>query len=164
MRRRLVAGVLGALLATAASGCTAVTHVSAPPPPVPLFTQEELVVEFTTCMQGKGWEMESDPEEGSSSPKSVIMDGQPHDYASDADACSALGSQSTYADYSRDERRGIYANLLGSRDCLIGLGFEIDDGPGFEHFDASDAEWTPLSDVPHSQFSEAEEICPPPFF
>jgi len=35
-------------------------------------------------MQGKGWEMESDLEQGSSSPKSVIMDGQPHDYASDA--------------------------------------------------------------------------------
>lgn len=115
-------------------------------------------------MQGKGWEMESDLEQGSSSPKSVIMDGQPHDYASDVDACTALGSQYTYADYSRDERQGIYANLLGSRDCLIGLGLEIDDGPGFEHFDASDAEWTPFADVPRRQLGEVEKTCPQPFF
>ncbi|PPF63036.1 hypothetical protein C5E11_08160 [Clavibacter michiganensis] len=139
-------------------------EISRATPPTPHISQAQLVADFANCMGAKGWPMEVDLEEGSASTTMMIMGDVEDSFAADSDACSAEGDQFAYGDYTRDERMGIYKTVLESRDCLIDLGYEMRQPPGFEAYDASGAYWTPFEDVPHRELHTAEKSCPQPYF
>ena len=139
-------------------------EISRATPPTPHISQERAVTDYVNCMEAEGWPMEANLEEGCASTTMMLMGDAGDSYAADSAACSAEREQFGYADYTRDERMGIYKTVLESRDCLIDLGYEMQEPPGFEAYDASGAYWTPFEDVPHRELHTAEKTCPQPYF
>jgi hypothetical protein len=139
-------------------------EVSRATPPTPHISQAQLTANLANCMEAKGWPMEVNLEEGSASTTMMLTGNAADSYVADTQACGEEGDQFAYGDYTRDERMGIYKTVLESRDCLIDLGYDMREPPGFEQYDASGAYWTPFEDVPHRELHTAEKTCPQPYF
>lgn len=120
------------------------------------------------CMHSHGFAVEIMPDGGIAG---AIPEGQDQAYR---DAHAQCLEQTGYATppvlFSPDEIGELYAGYVDGAACLRGLGYQVSDDPGRQHFiDTfySATGWDPWGEVAHtitqSEYYDVLDECPTPF-
>lgn len=119
------------------------------------------------CLTSRGWHVELLPDGSIEASSETIPEEQYEQYAADRDECAAL-AYTPLSDLTDGDWQRLYQLELEARDCLISLGYEIEEPPSYQQFreEGATAPWSAHAALLQSaaltpdEWGAAVEQCP----
>jgi hypothetical protein len=118
--------------------------------------------DFPDCMRELGWNSTVEDDGGVTV---HVPEGQSEAYEAARDRCDELIGANDRPDLTDDQLREVYAAMVATRDCLVGLGYELPAAPSEQSFTEIKGAWTPyvdLVDDPARDHEDTLKACPQP--